>query len=48
LPLCDRMRDTVPSFLYSTLAAFVGGGGMDLSSEVAVDGIEVLDALVVE
>ena len=42
LPLCERMRDTVPSFLYSTLAVVVGGGGggiNPLSGEIG-DGIE--------
>jgi hypothetical protein len=27
LPLCERMREIVPSFLYSTLAVVAGGGG---------------------
>jgi hypothetical protein len=37
------MRETVPSFLYSTLTAVVGGGGggMEESSKVAGDGIEL-------
>lgn len=40
LPLCERIRETVPSFLYSTLAVVVGGGGavMDLFTEEAGDG----------
>jgi hypothetical protein len=42
------MRETVPSFLYSTLAMVVGGGGgIDLLSRVVGDGIEDKDALVV-
>ena len=42
LPLCERMRETVPSFLYSTLVAAVGegGGGIGLFPEVIEDGIE--------
>jgi hypothetical protein len=36
------MRETVPSFLYSTLVAAVGegGGGIGLFPEVVEDGIE--------
>lgn len=45
LPLCERMRETVPSFLYSTLAMVVGGG-IDPLSNVVGEGIEDVDALV--
>ena len=42
MPLCERMRETVPSFLYSTPAVVVGRGGgvIDLFTGMA-------DALVV-
>jgi hypothetical protein len=50
-PLCERMRETVPSFLYSTLAAIVGGGGMDIAgfwSGATADGIFVSEGPVVD
>ena len=45
LPLCERMRETVPSFLYSTLPAVIGGGGgcIELFPEVAGDSIDPKD-----
>ena len=43
LPLCERMREIVPSFLYSTVVMAVGGGGgsIDPLSVVTGDGIEI-------
>ena len=43
-PLWERIRETVPSFLYSTLFA-VGGGIMDLLLEAGADSIEWRRAL---
>ena len=41
------MRETVPSFLYSTAASLggTGGGGMGLCSEAVGDAIEDADTL---
>jgi hypothetical protein len=42
-PLCERIRETVPSFLYSTGSSLAGtddGGGIVFCSGVAGDAIE--------
>ena len=42
LPLCERIREIVPSFLYSTVAVVAGrgGGGIDPLSGATADVIE--------
>ena len=47
-PLCERMRETEPSFLYSTAVVCGGGGIADLWSGNAADSIFVSESSVVD